>query len=222
MNSAKVHAGWLHHLPNQPGLACDIGAGSGRDANWLAEQGWDVIAVEPEAAFREQAREQAQKHKAAPTHPNVSWLDDRLPELGQLRQLNQRFNLILLSAVWMHVLPAQRERAFRRLTNLLAPGGLLVISLRHGTDAAENQTRKFHPVSVQELEQLARRRALSLLSVTEQPPFRTKRYVDCRRRLSNVYNPTYCGIRLRSSLYLVVLDRAGNWQNIQFVPTVMG
>jgi len=40
-----VHAVWLKYLPEQAGLACDIGAGSGRDANWLAGMGWDVVAV---------------------------------------------------------------------------------------------------------------------------------------------------------------------------------
>ena len=173
MNSTELHADWIQHLPEQPGLACDIGAGSGRDANWLADKGWDVIAVEPEAGFRTLAREQAKAH----SHPNVAWLDDRLPELGQLRQLNQRFNLILLSAVWMHVPEAMRERAFRILSNLLAPGGVLVISLRHGSDEAENRERSFHPVSVQELEQLSRRRALSLLSVTERPDNQDRAHV---------------------------------------------
>jgi 2-polyprenyl-3-methyl-5-hydroxy-6-metoxy-1,4-benzoquinol methylase len=159
MDSDILHRDWIQHLPEQPGLACDIGAGSGRDANWLAGQGWDVIAVEPEAEFRRLAQAQS--------HPNVAWLEDRLPELNQLRRLNQRFNLILLSAVWMHVPPPQRERAFRILSNLLAPGGLLVISLRHGSDEAENQARGFHPVNVAELEGLCRQRALSVVSVTD-------------------------------------------------------
>lgn len=169
IDPATLHRDWIQHLPDHPGLACDIGAGSGRDANWPAAQGWDVIAVEPEAAFREQAK--------AESHANVAWLDDRLPELSQLHQLNQRFNLILLSAVWMHVPPAKRERAFRKLANLLAPGGLLVISLRHGSDEAENQSRNFHPVNVQELEQLARRRALSVLSVTDRPDSQGRSHV---------------------------------------------
>ena len=52
MDSAAVHGDWLQHLPERPGLACNIGAGSGRDAHWPAEQGWEVISVEPEADFR--------------------------------------------------------------------------------------------------------------------------------------------------------------------------
>ncbi|CAN0350722.1 unnamed protein product, partial [Discosporangium mesarthrocarpum] len=158
IDSATLHADWLKHLPDRPGLACDIGAGTGRDANWLAEKGWDVIAVEPEAALRQRARAQS--------HPNVVWVDDKLPVLFRLRKLNQRFNFILLSAVWMHLPETQRERAFRLLTELLAPGGVLVISLRHGSDKDENAARGFHSVSVDELEHLARRRALSVVSVS--------------------------------------------------------
>ncbi|WP_167470079.1 hypothetical protein [Vreelandella andesensis] len=42
----RVHGEWLHHLPEQPGLALDVGAGSGRDAMALAERGWQVMAIE--------------------------------------------------------------------------------------------------------------------------------------------------------------------------------
>lgn len=48
VDSADVHADWVPaHLREEPGFACDIGAGSGRDANWLAARGWEVVAVEP-------------------------------------------------------------------------------------------------------------------------------------------------------------------------------
>jgi len=110
-------------MPKEPGLAADIGAGSGRDANWLEGLGWDVVAVEPEAAIRQPA--------TAESHPQVTWLDDRPPKLQHLRKSDTRVNLILVSAVWMHLSPSQREVAFRVLSNLLAPGGLLVVSVRH-------------------------------------------------------------------------------------------
>ena len=154
ISSITVHSPWKRHLPQRAGLACDIGAGTGRDANWLAEQGWDVIAVEPSDAMRDIA--------ITNSHPNVTWLNDALPKLDTLRNLGHRFDLILLSAVWMHVTPSQRERAFRILTELLGPGGVLVISLRHSTDEVENQQRTFHPVSVNELELYAQQRAVSV------------------------------------------------------------
>jgi protein-L-isoaspartate O-methyltransferase len=42
-------------LPGQPGLILDVGAGSGRDAAWLASLGHEVIAVEPSEQMRARA-----------------------------------------------------------------------------------------------------------------------------------------------------------------------
>ncbi|MEX0828566.1 MAG: hypothetical protein WD005_06430, partial [Haliea sp.] len=64
------------------------------------------------------------------------------------------------------------------LTELLAPGGVLVISLRHGTDKKENKARGFHPVSVSELEHLARRRALSMAGVSRATDHRDRAHVS--------------------------------------------
>ena len=157
-----VHGSWFaNDVKHTPGFACDIGAGSGRDANWLAAQGWDVIAVEPSSGMREQAMPKS--------HPSVTWLDDSLPELSRLRALGHRFDLVLLSAVWQHVPPGQRERAFRILTELLKPGGTLVITLRHGSDEQENRERGFHPVSAAELAVFAQRRAVVMRDPVTQP-----------------------------------------------------
>ncbi len=161
VDPAEVHADWAPvHLREEPGFACDIGAGSGRDANWLAARGWEVVAVEP-SALRNLAAERA--------HPRVVWMDDALPDLRALRALGRRFDLILLSAVWMHVAPKARERAFRILSELLNPSGLQVISLRRGGDAAENAARGFHDTSAEEIIGLANRRAIALRSHSTQP-----------------------------------------------------
>ena len=153
---ADVHRRWLGHLPAQPGFAMDVGAGSGRDACALADMGWDVLAVEPSSGLHRLG-------ELASAGKNVQWLDDALPELGKVRAMGYRFNLILVSAVWMHLKPADRERAFRILTELMAPGGLLVITLRHGPDDLQ---RNFHAVNSQELEVLARNRALVTVDVS--------------------------------------------------------
>ena len=161
VDPADVHAGWAPmHLREEPGYACDIGAGSGRDANWLASRGWEVVAVEP-SALRDLAAERSD--------PHVVWMNDSLPDLRDLRALGRRFDLILLSGVWMHVAPRVRERAFRLLTELLNPSGLLVIMLRQGGDAAENAARGFHDTSAEELIGFANRRAVALRSRSTQP-----------------------------------------------------
>ncbi|WP_242065492.1 bifunctional 2-polyprenyl-6-hydroxyphenol methylase/3-demethylubiquinol 3-O-methyltransferase UbiG [Trichocoleus sp. FACHB-262] len=119
-------------LPERPSLVLDIGAGSGRDAAWLADQGHEVVAVEPAAAMREAGQ---------CLHPDsrIRWIDDCLPSLPNLHQLGLAFDFILLSAVWMHVPPAERSRAFRKVITLLKLGGPLAITLRHGPAEAQRQ-----------------------------------------------------------------------------------
>jgi SAM-dependent methyltransferase len=157
-----VHRSWIEkHLPAKPGFACDIGAGSGRDANWLASQGWDVVAVEPSANMRELAM--------ATSHPNVTWLDDSLPHLNMLRSHGHRFDLVLLSAVWMHVPPNVRERTFRILSELLRPSGVLVISLRHSSDEEENACRGFFEVSAGDLLEYAQRVSMTATCGPREP-----------------------------------------------------
>ncbi|PSF13264.1 methyltransferase type 11 [Marinobacter fuscus] len=146
----QVHRDWLPHLHKNTGLALDVGAGSGRDAQALAERGWNVVAVEPASELR-------QLGQAATAHCDVQWLGDALPDLSDIRKLSYRFDLILVSAVWMHLPPSARERAFRILTELLAPSGMLVITLRHGPGDGE---RQFYEVSKAELDAFARQRAV--------------------------------------------------------------
>jgi SAM-dependent methyltransferase len=145
-----LHRAWLPHLPERPGFALDVGAGTGRDAIALAKRGWEVLAAEPADGLRALGEEATDGYA-------IQWIADRLPDLTTVRAHSYRFDLILVSAVWMHVPPAQRERAFRVLAELLAPGGTLVITLRHGPSHDE---RTLHETDRDELEASARRRAL--------------------------------------------------------------
>lgn len=122
---ADVHRASLHLLPAAPGRVADIGAGTGRDAAALAALGHRVVAVEPTAALRLGA---AARHPS----PRIDWLDDSLPELAVLSSHGESFDLVLLSAVWMHLDTAQRRRAMPRVARLVRPGGVAILTLRHG------------------------------------------------------------------------------------------
>lgn len=138
---------WLKDLlPSKPATILDVGAGSGRDAAWLAYRGHKVIAVEPSSRLRTMARE---RHDV----PGIQWVSDSLPGLRQTFRTGLSFDVILVSAVWMHVAPSDRARAFRKLITLLKPGGVLAITLRSGPAEAG---RTFHPVSAAEIKRLAR------------------------------------------------------------------
>ena len=125
-----VHKQLLNQLLDKPLCILDIGAGTGRDAAWLAEHGHQVIAVEPSAKMRKEGQK---RHP----NPSIRWLDDRLPSLVQTFQLGIHFDIILLSAVWMHIATSERTRAFRKMILLLKPGGCLFISLRYGPSQPE-------------------------------------------------------------------------------------
>jgi SAM-dependent methyltransferase len=152
-----IHAGCLPFLPTAPGHLLDIGAGSGRDAAWFACRGWDVIAAEPADAMREEA---ARRHAAS----EIRWVSDALPALAQVQRLGLSFDLVWLSGVWMHVPPADRARAMRKLAMLLKPGGRLVMTLRHGPSPDD---RPMWPVDANEVERLGLNFGLALRVATE-------------------------------------------------------
>lgn len=120
----EVHAPVLHLLP-EGGRALDIGAGTGRDAAALAERGFAVTAVEPTAELRAHGM-RLHAGKA------ITWIDDGLPDLPVLAAATGQFDLILLTAVWMHLDAGERSRAMARVAAQLASGGRLFMTLRHG------------------------------------------------------------------------------------------
>lgn len=122
----------LHLFPAQPCVVLDIGAGTGVDAAWLAERGHVAVAVEPVAALRDAG---AALHRSS----GIDWLDDSLPALSKLVQRRQLFDIVLVSAVWQHLATGERKQSMTTIANLLKPGALLVMSIRHGAAPANRR-----------------------------------------------------------------------------------
>lgn len=133
----------------------DVGSGSGRDAAAMAALNHHVTALEPSDRMRALAQ---QIHPTA----KVVWTKDALPRLESISA--ERFDVILLSAVWMHVEPSQRRAAFDRLSQLLAPGGRIYMTLRIGPAAPE---RAIYRVSEPELDSLARGQAMTVIRLNQ-------------------------------------------------------
>ena len=140
LSPEAVHSAWLPHLPDlfssqsnsnsqstSSNHALDIGAGSGRDAAWLAAKGWNVVAVEPAAGL-------SRLGGSITRGQAVRWLDDSLPELASVvgRSDNSSddsagYGFILVSAVWMHLTAAQQVQSLLRLKQLAAPSAVIVL-----------------------------------------------------------------------------------------------
>jgi hypothetical protein len=84
-----------------------------------------LTAVEPTAELRVAA---ARLHPS----PNIEWIDDSLPDLARLAQFHGTFDLMMLTAVWMHLDEEQRRQAMPRVAGLVRKGGVMMLSLRHG------------------------------------------------------------------------------------------
>src|SRR5262249_5832235 len=101
----------------KPGTALDVGMGQGRNAIWLAQQGWDVTGFDPAEKAVALAQETARKlgvHFKA----EVKGMEDF--DFGE-----RRWDMIVLSYVGVR---ADMANVFQRA---LKPGGVLVIQAFH-------------------------------------------------------------------------------------------
>ena len=152
-----VYRDVLHLFPHQPGEILDIGAGSGRDAAALARKGHAVTAVEPTKELREEGQ---LRHPL----PNLRWIDDYLPSLPATKQGGRSFDLVLLTAVWMHLDMRERKIAMHVIADLLRVKGKIIMTLRHGPVP---EGRQMFDVSAQETVELAGKAGLQVRHVSE-------------------------------------------------------
>lgn len=154
----NTHPALAQVLVGKPPLRIlDVGAGTGRDAAAIARLGHHVIAVDPSTKMLRLAR-------TLHSDPRITWLSDALPCLAKVQ--GQTFDIILLSAVWMHIPPAEREQAFRRIASLIAPSGSVYISLRMGPG---DTARGIWPVDADEVSRLATTHGLKVTNLGAQP-----------------------------------------------------
>lgn len=102
----------IAHAGVQPGDAVvDLGAGTGIATRPLAERGFSVTAVEPNAAMRQQAE----------PLENVNWVNGTFEDLP-LPDGSQRWALSAQAFHWADV-----ERALPEVRRVLQPGGCLTV-----------------------------------------------------------------------------------------------
>lgn len=135
---------WSGH-PNQtlvqevseltPGRALDVGCGEGADAVWLAQQGWDVTALDVAASALARGHAQAENVGVTITWLHAGLLESGLPTGG--------FDLV--SAQYPALRRTPDDEAERRLIDLVAPGGTLLVVHHDVSDPSHALAHGFDP-----------------------------------------------------------------------------
>jgi SAM-dependent methyltransferase len=100
-----------------PGRALDLACGEGRNAVWLAEQGWQVTGID----FSEVAIERARRLANARRVPAEFVVGDVLATPLE----PDRYDLVLIA--YLQVGPELRGAVLERAVDALAPGGTLLL-----------------------------------------------------------------------------------------------
>jgi SAM-dependent methyltransferase len=116
------------------GLTADVGCGSGRDAAWLALNGYPAQGFDASDGLLSEARLR---------HPQVPFAAAVLPELAGVA--DGSFANVICETVIMHLAPEAVTPAVERLLSLLVDGGVLYLSWRvtEGADRRDEHGRLY-------------------------------------------------------------------------------
>jgi SAM-dependent methyltransferase len=117
-----------------PGRVLDVGCGEGADALWLAEQGWDVTALDVSRVALDRAA-----HEADQRGVTVHWLHSGLVEAAL-----PPASFELVSAQYPALLRTAENRAEHALLDAVAVGGLLLIVHHPTPTTAEANAHGFN------------------------------------------------------------------------------
>jgi len=110
-----------------PGRALDLACGAGRNAVWLAEQGWQVTGVDFSDVAIDNARRLAGDRGVA-----VEWL---VADLGEWEPAANAFDLVVV--LYLHLPAEERGPIMRRAAAALAGGGTILVVGHHSANIAE-------------------------------------------------------------------------------------
>jgi SAM-dependent methyltransferase len=127
-----------------PGRALDLASGDGRNAIWLARQGWDVTAVDFSSVALERARRSADAAGV-----NVDWV---LADLTGWRPAPRSFDLVVV--MFLHLPRDERRPVYAAAADAVAPGGLLLVvghdlsNLTRGAGGPQDPEVLFTPTEI--------------------------------------------------------------------------
>lgn len=100
-----------------PGRALDVACGEGRNAIWLAGQGWRATGVDFSSAGLEKGRQIADQRDVT-----VEWVE---ADVTEWTPPEHGFDLVII--FYLQLAGEQRHRVYQRMVSGLAPGGTMLV-----------------------------------------------------------------------------------------------
>jgi 2-polyprenyl-3-methyl-5-hydroxy-6-metoxy-1,4-benzoquinol methylase len=133
--SGRPNQRLLEHVQGlAPGRALDVGCGEGADVVWLAERGWRATGADVSVVALEKARRHAGEAGVA---DRTDWVHADLAAGAALPGGND-----LVTAMYLHLPPAEFDRAYTAIAAAVRPGGTLLVAGHH---PAERDTSLRNP-----------------------------------------------------------------------------
>lgn len=117
---SRLHTFLLEYLAPQSKIM-DIGFGSGRDLDFLQNNGFNIWGIDPSQKFVDYVKE---RFPAIEDH----FFKSLLPDLNIPKKLLHSFDSVLLIAVWMHLPKEMYEESVKTVCSLLKYKGKVVLS----------------------------------------------------------------------------------------------
>lgn len=137
--------------------ALAVGDGEGRNSVWLAEQGLRVTAVDLSWTAQQRAAQLAARRNVSVEFICGDFFEWTWPEA----------HYDIVTCIFVHLPPAQRQRLFELIWNATRPGGLILIEAYHRKQAGQNDAGPKDPAMlIDETELQTRFAAAEILKLT--------------------------------------------------------
>lgn len=116
---------FINFLPLKNSHVLDLGSGAGQNSAALDKLGFKVTAIEPMLAFLNAAMSEYK-------NTSIKWFHDSLPDIACLDSHKEKFDFVLIDAVWHHLTETEREKAVSKISTVIKKNGRCAITLRNG------------------------------------------------------------------------------------------
>ena len=124
---------WVEQVASDlpPGRVIDLAAGEGRNSIWLAERGWQALALD----YSEVAVSRSRAIAAERLGADDDRFDAHRGDLLRIRPDRRAYDLVLL--VYLHVPEGERWMILRSAAEYVAPGGTLLVVGHHSDNIVD-------------------------------------------------------------------------------------